>query len=95
MRCGIARIGLRPRFQRLHLPVHVAGDLPVVHRLDVESLGVARAMAQLVRLDRALPRQRRLSLIAVKDPELRMGDREVRVDRDRTLEQRLGPRAAG
>ena len=30
-----------------------------------------------------------------KDPELRMGDREVRVDRDRTLEQRFGPRAAG
>ena len=32
----------------------------------------------------------RLSDVAVIDPEPRMGDRKVRVDRDRTLEQRQG-----
>ena len=90
MRIGIARIGLRPRLERLLLPLQIAGHLAVVQRVDEEPLDVAGPIAQLVRLERALPRQRRLSETAVVDPEPRMGDRKVRVDRDRTLEQRLG-----
>ena len=86
----IARIGPRPRLHRLLLPFQIAGHLTVVKRIDQEPLDVAGPIAQAVRLERALPRQRPFSDVAVMDPEPCMGDRKVRVDRDRTLEQRQG-----
>ena len=73
----------------LLLPFQVARDLTVVKRIDEEPLDVAGAIAQPISLQRALPRQRRLSDGAVMDPEpFAWAHRKVRVDRDGTLEQR-------
>jgi hypothetical protein len=88
----IARIGPRPRLHRLLLTFQIAGHLTIVKRIDREPLDVAGAIPQTGRLQRALPRQRPFSDVAVMDPEPGMGDRKVRVDRDRTLEQRDGRR---
>ena len=40
---------------------------------------------------RSRRRQRRLSHDAVAEPNVRMGDRKIRIDLGRTLEERLGP----
>ena len=66
---------------------------PVVKRVDEEALAVARAIAQLVGFEDALPRQHRLSHDAVAEPDLRMRHRKIRIDRDGTLEERDGRRA--
>ena len=59
-RTPVARIGLRPGRQRLLLPFQIARDLPVVQRFNPEALDIAGPIAQLIRLERALPRQRPL-----------------------------------
>ena len=46
MRSRIARIGPRPRLQRLLLPVQIAGHLTIVERIDPEPLDVAGSIAQ-------------------------------------------------
>src|SRR6185503_21057968 len=45
----IARIGPRPRLQGLSLSLHVAGDVAIVQRFNVEPLDVADTIAQSVR----------------------------------------------
>ena len=82
---GIARVGLGPRFQRSSLPFQISREVAIVQCLDVEALGVAGPMAQLVGLEQALPRERRLSQDAVTEPEKRMGHRKIGIDCDRTL----------
>ena len=72
------------------LPFQIAGDVAVVQCFDVEALGVAGPIAQLVGLEYALSRQRRLSHGAVAEPDERMGHRKIGIDRDRTLEERQG-----
>ena len=79
---GIARVGLRPRLQGPLLPFQIAGDVAVVQRVDEEALDVAGPIAQLVGLECALSRQRRLSQDAVAEPDLRMGRSQNR-DRSR------------
>ena len=57
----IARVALGPRFQRSSLPFQVPREVAVVQCFDVEALGVAGPIAQLVGLEQALSRERRLS----------------------------------
>jgi hypothetical protein len=89
VRIGIARVALDPRLQRPLLPFQVAGDVAVVQCFDVEALDVADAIAQLVRPERALPRERRLSHDAVAEAEVGMAHRKTGIDGDRTLQERL------
>ena len=86
----IARVALGPRFQRSSLPFQVPREVAIVQCLDVEALGVAGPIAQLVGLEQALSRERRLSDLAVVEAEKRMGHRKIGIDRDRTLKKRQG-----
>src|SRR4051794_4812719 len=84
----IAGVGLRPQRERLYLPLKVAGHLAIVLRGDVKAFRIAGSIAKLVALGRALGRERRLTEIAVRAPHVREGDRELRVEIGRALEQR-------
>ncbi len=86
----IARIALGPRFQRSSLPFQVPREVAVVQCFDEEALGVAGPIAQLVGLEQALSPERRLPHTAVAEPDIRMRQRKVGIDRDRTLKKRQG-----
>src|SRR4030095_4580479 len=78
-----ARVALGPRFQRSSLSFQVPREVAAVQRVGEEALGVAAPMAQLVALEQARPRERRLSHLAVLEAELRMGQRKIGIERDR------------
>src|SRR4030095_8640825 len=85
-----ARVALGPRFQRSSLSFQVPSEVAVVQCFDEEALGVAGPSAQLVGLEQALSPERRLPHTAVAEPDLRMGQRKIGIDSDRTLKKRQG-----
>ena len=86
----IARVALGPRFQCPLLSFEVAGDVAVVQGFDEEALDIAGPIAQLVGLEQTRPRRGRLPYDAVTEPDLRVADRKIGIDRDGTLEERMG-----
>src|SRR4051794_9038330 len=79
-----ARVSRGPRFQRSSFSFQVPREVAIVECLDVEALGVARPMPQLVGLEQPRSRERRLSKGAVAKPKKRRGQGKGGVDRART-----------
>ena len=86
----ITRVARGPGLEDPPLLFHVARVIAVVQRFDVQALGVAGAVTQLVGLAQALARARGFSEAGVAEPDMRVRQREIRIDRDRALEQRHG-----
>src|ERR1035441_1116766 len=88
MRHRVTWIRLRPRCTGLAGTLEISGDYPVVNDLDQESLAIARAIAEFIGPAGCLDGSSSLSAVGIAQRNLRVGEREVRIQFNGALLQR-------